>query len=87
MDRSGHLIIWTKRKELEALEQSHMGSPIDGYYDYWQGKAAAFADMWQYLVFDGREPHPKKYNEQNEYWCDVIKAIAELDAQDGYILD
>ncbi len=81
MNRTRQLIIWTKQKEIEALKQSHADSPLVGYHDYWQGKAAAFAEVWQYLVFDGREPHPKKYNEQNEYWSDVVNAMAELDAQ------
>lgn len=67
------VIIWLKQREISALEQSHRheNSHGDGYFNYWQGKAAGFADAWQFLVFDGDAPTPDEYNAQNEYWSEV----------------
>jgi len=73
------LIIWTKRKEIEALAEAKVPSPIDGYLDYWSGKAAGFADAWQFLVFDGKEPHPLRYNQENDYWSRVVEGLASVD--------
>ena len=75
------LVIWTKQKEIEALEISHRDSPLDGYYEYWQAKAAGFADVWQYIVFDGKDPHPERYNQENDYWSRVVEGLALVDVE------
>ena len=78
MDKT-ELIIWTKQKEIEALERSNEDNWIEGYRDYWGGKAAGFADVWQYLVFDGKDPHPEAYNHENDYWSEVVAGLTEND--------
>ena len=78
MDKT-KLIIWTKRNEIESLKTSHLESPLEGHNDYWQGKAQAFSQVWEYLVFNGKEPHPERYNQENNYWSRVVEGLASVD--------
>ena len=68
MDKT-ELIIWTKQKEIEMLGKTSKE------YAYFSGKAQAFSEVWEYLVFDGKEPHPKQYNQENDYWSKVANGI------------
>lgn len=78
------LALLCKRKEIEALGHAREGD-IPGGYDYFSGKAQAFSEVWEYLVFDGRSVgkksvDPEKYNEMNDLWSEkVAKADMEID--------
>ena len=78
MDKTA-LIIWTKQKEIEALNRSNEHSRITGHYQYWHGKAEGLASVWEYLVFGGKTPHPERYNQENDYWSKVAQELASRD--------
>ena len=67
-----NLAIWFKKMEIDALRTSHDESPIGGFYDYWQGKAGAFSQGWERIVFDGRTVHPLHYNKANDRYSNIV---------------
>ena len=73
------LALLAKQKEIEALQKAN--SEDKERHNYFSGKAQAFSEIWEYIVFDGRsvpagQVHPQEYNRQNEIWS--AKAITEL---------
>ena len=58
---------WCKERELESLEKSAGATS-----DYFVGKATAFAEVWEHIVFDGITPSPSEYNLANAAWTDMV---------------
>jgi hypothetical protein len=71
-EEQSKLALWCKAKEIEALAKSHSNEDNVDYYHYWSGKAEGFANVWEYIVFDGRGPHPLEYNKANDEWSKKV---------------
>lgn len=71
MNPNDNLVLWLKQKEIEMLREAGFD---DKRSDYFGGKAQAFSEVWELLVFRGREPHPTEYNRENEKWSELVGA-------------
>lgn len=62
------LLIWLKRKEIEALSRKPQNAEDDKMrYHYFSGKAEGFANVWEHLLTNGGgQLHPMRYNELND---------------------
>ena len=65
------IALFCKRKEIEALEKADQFIGTDGF-TYWDAKAQAFSQVWEYIVFKGKKVGkgitPQEYNLENERW-------------------
>lgn len=65
------IAMFCKKKEIEALERAKGYTGTEGYV-YWDAKAQAFSQIWEYIVFEGKSVgngiFPQEYNKQNEIW-------------------
>lgn len=68
------LTLWVKRCEIKALRRSHaIPANIESNdRSYFQGKAAAFAEIWAMLVFNG-EYTAEEYTKANVEWLKRLK--------------
>jgi len=77
MDKE-EIIIFCKKMEIKALETAKGWEDNPNAYHLWSGKAQAFSQVWEFLVFDGKsvpsgEISPQEYNKMNEYWSKRIR--------------
>lgn len=74
MDKNGleELALVCKKKEIEALKESR----AQGGESYLEGKAAAYADIWELAAF-GEQLGPIDYNIQNGIWSAKINERME----------
>lgn len=73
------LALFAKRMEIEALEKAKTPGGSSCSYDYLSGKAQAFSEIWERLIFNGKTVsegtvHPEEYNKQNGYWSKMVAA-------------
>ena len=69
------LALWCKEQEIEALATAREGRDVH-YKSYWSGKASAFADVWERIVFSGnRAPTPQQYNTANLEWSERAEEV------------
>jgi len=71
MDEKIRLIaLWAKQKEIRALQKAREKS--GEHYVYWDAKACAFSQVWEFIVFDGKKVgsgiSPEEYNKANLEW-------------------
>ncbi len=57
-------VLELKRREIKALKMAKGCSPNA----YFSGKAAAFSEAWELLLFNGRQPSVESFNKANEFW-------------------
>lgn len=73
------IALFCKEKEIEALEKTNQSFiEEDFFFIYWDAKAQAFNQVWEYIVFDGKsvptgEITPQEYNKQNEIWSKRVQ--------------
>lgn len=70
------LALWAKKKEIYALERSQILKADPQGYGTFQGKAQAYSEIWEKIVFDGRSVpdgslSPMEYNKENEHWSEM----------------
>jgi len=68
-----------KRKEIACLKEAKgkctitvHGHSEDHRRWYFDGKASAYADIWELATYGRRLP-PDEYNEANEYWSKRVE--------------
>lgn len=64
-----------KMEELGAIEEARKAAEIPTTHQYFAGKAAAYADVWELLVFNGGRASPKEYNRANENWSRRVEEL------------
>jgi hypothetical protein len=79
-DYFNDLIIYCKKMEIESLEKAEENKGDSSYYQYWSGKAQAFSQVWENLVFMGEtvasgEIDPDNYNEANDFWSKKVNEL------------
>ena len=62
-----------KAREIAALGRAKNEKPNSLESYYFNGKAAAFAEVWELLVFGGSTPTPDMYNKMNEEHSNFIR--------------
>lgn len=85
-DELKELALWAKTKEIEALEKSKQFKNDPQGYGTFQGRASAYSDIWERIVFNGRSVpngtiHPEMYNRKNDKWSRLVAAQRELMAE------
>jgi len=70
----GEIALLCKKKEIEALEKAK--NFTDTGYVYWDAKAQAFSQIWEFIVFNGKSVgngvSPEEYNIVNEEWSEFV---------------
>lgn len=64
------IALWCKKKKIEALKRAKQGK--GEYYIYWDAKAQAFSQVWEFIVF------PEEYNSANELWSQKVNSKTDL---------
>jgi hypothetical protein len=59
--------LWAKKKELEMLKEKSSRVKIEERW-YFDGKAIAFSEIWEKIVFGGYKPSVEQFNQANEEW-------------------
>jgi len=68
------LALWCKKKELETLkEKSKTKERVEAWY--WDGKATAFSQMWEIIIFKGKKVSPEEFNRANEEWSEKAQEV------------
>jgi hypothetical protein len=68
------LALWCKKKEIEALkEKSKTKERVEVWY--WDGKSIAFSQVWEYIIFEGKEVTTEEFNRANEEWSKKAQEI------------
>lgn len=75
------IALWCKEQEIKALQTAKQGT--DEHYIYWEAKAQAFSQVWEFIVFKGSSVsagiHPLKYNQENERYSKMLEEKNERD--------
>ena len=76
-DKLREIALYAKKKEIEALERSRQFKDDPQGYGTFQGKASAYSDIWEQIVFSGNSVcggtiHPEQYNRENEKWSKLV---------------
>ena len=73
-DELNKLAFWCKTKEIAAIDSARMN--VDNA-NYWGGKAQAFSEVWERIVFSGEAPTPQAYNRENDEWSALVNDARE----------